>query len=69
MGLAWLRQGESTWNLQDRIQGSTNESTLTDLGKEQARRVGDALKEKRFDNCVSSPLTRFAEFFFFFFFW
>jgi len=32
-----VRHGMSTWNLQSRIQGSSDEPELTDFGKEQVR--------------------------------
>jgi Histidine phosphatase superfamily (branch 1) len=35
--IVMVRHGQTTWNLQNRIQGSTNESQLTERGRQQAR--------------------------------
>jgi hypothetical protein len=32
-----VRHGLTTWNVEKRIQGSSNESTLTEFGREQVR--------------------------------
>ncbi|KAK9869095.1 hypothetical protein WJX84_011988 [Apatococcus fuscideae] len=53
-----VRHGLATWSAAGRIQGSSNESELTDFGKEQAERVRDALTRMPFDSCFTSPLTR-----------
>ena len=53
-----FRHGQSTYNVAGRIQGQTNDSVLTDLGKEQAKAVGEKLKTKDIDVIVSSPLYR-----------
>ncbi len=39
-----LRHGLTTWNAEGRIQGSSNESTLTPAGRKQAARCRDALR-------------------------
>lgn len=57
-----LRHGESTFNLEDRIQGSSNASVLTERGREQARLAGSSIRNIAFDACVSSPLNRACEF-------
>ena len=42
-----FRHGQSTYNVTGRIQGQTNDSVLTDLGKEQAKAVGEKLKKTK----------------------
>lgn len=56
-----LRHGTSTWNAAKRIQGSSNESCLTDAGRAQAQRCAAALTEVPFDACFASDLTRSKE--------
>eukprot|EP00891_Asterochloris_glomerata_P008943 jgi/Astpho2/8943/Aster-x1553 len=57
----FFRHGETTWNLESRIQGRTNESELTDLGKLQALQCQAALSNMHFDSCFTSPLDRARE--------
>jgi probable phosphoglycerate mutase len=38
-----VRHGQSTWNVERRLQGQTAHPPLTDLGREQARRAADRL--------------------------
>ena len=54
-----MRHGESQWNLENRFTGWTDVD-LTDLGRDQARRAGELLKEKgfTFDLAYTSVLTR-----------
>jgi serine/threonine-protein phosphatase PGAM5 len=54
----FVRHGHSTWNEQSRIQGNTNESELTEIGRLQAVKARDALQGLQFDSCFSSPHTR-----------
>eukprot|EP00873_Tetraselmis_striata_P045220 jgi/Tetstr1/465484/TSEL_010168.t1 len=56
--VVFVRHGLSTWNQEGRIQGDTDESTLTPGGEEQARMVKDALIDIPFDSCFSSPIMR-----------
>lgn len=58
----WLiRHGESLGNLEQRIQGS-DDSPLTDLGREQARLVAARLaQEAQLSEVISSSLSRAAE--------
>ena len=56
-----VRHGQSTWNAEGRIQGSTDHSVLTEKGKEQARVSGEMLAQDRFDTLIHSPLARAAE--------
>ena len=53
-----FRHGQSTYNVVGRIQGQTNDSVLTNLGKEQAKEVGKKLKSKDIEVIISSPLFR-----------
>ena len=41
-----FRHGQSTYNLAGRTQGQTNDSVLTDLGKQQALDIGKKLQNK-----------------------
>lgn len=54
-----MRHGESQWNLENRFTGWTDVD-LTELGRDQARRAGELLKEKgfNFDLAYTSVLTR-----------
>ncbi|XP_010527679.1 PREDICTED: probable 2-carboxy-D-arabinitol-1-phosphatase isoform X2 [Tarenaya hassleriana] len=53
-----IRHGLSSWNEEGRIQGSSNKSVLTEIGKAQARRCREALEDIHFDRCFSSPISR-----------
>lgn len=53
-----FRHGQSTYNVAGRTQGQTNDSVLTEQGKEQAVKVGEKLKDKGIDIIVTSPLKR-----------
>ena len=54
-----MRHGESQWNLENRFTGWTDVD-LTELGRDQARRAGELLREKgfSFDLAYTSVLTR-----------
>jgi 2,3-bisphosphoglycerate-dependent phosphoglycerate mutase len=54
-----MRHGESQWNLENRFTGWTDVD-LTDLGREQARKAGQMLKDQgyEFDIAFTSVLTR-----------
>lgn len=56
-----VRHGQSTYNLQGRIQGHCDESSLTELGQQQARKVGAALLGIPFDVVYSSSLQRASQ--------
>jgi probable phosphoglycerate mutase len=53
-----VRHGQSTYNLESRIQGRLDASVLTEKGTADARQVGDALKGIKFDAAYCSPLKR-----------
>ncbi|MEM8546084.1 MAG: histidine phosphatase family protein [Cyanobacteria bacterium P01_H01_bin.119] len=53
-----VRHGQSTYNLQGRIQGLCDESFLTELGQTQASKVGHALLGLPIDAVYCSPLKR-----------
>lgn len=55
------RHGQSTYNLEGLIQGWSEKSVLTDLGKQQAYSLGDKLKAIKFDRIISSDLQRAKE--------
>ena len=55
-----LRHGLSTYNVQGRIQGRDDDSTLTAAGEAMASRTGEALAGLRLDAVLSSPLRRAA---------
>ncbi|KAF9591144.1 hypothetical protein IFM89_002099 [Coptis chinensis] len=53
-----VRHGQSTWNEQGRIQGSSNFSILTQKGETQADISRQMLLNDTFDVCFASPLAR-----------
>ncbi|KAK9787846.1 hypothetical protein WJX73_001570 [Symbiochloris irregularis] len=57
-----VRHGLTTWNENKRIQGDSDEATLTPFGEEQAERVRQALSHKHFDSCFVSPIQRAYKF-------
>ncbi|MET3809383.1 histidine phosphatase family protein [Arthrobacter sp. UYEF3] len=57
---ALVRHGQTDWNAQRRLQGSTD-IPLNDVGRGQARDAVAALFEYEWDALVSSPLSRAAE--------
>ena len=58
--LLLVRHGLSSFNLERRIQGRDDLSNLSDEGHEQARKLGESLKDVAFDAVYSSPLRRAA---------
>ena len=60
MQLYLVRHGETDWNLQRRIQGSTD-IPLNDTGRAQARETGRLLARRSWDAIYASPLTRAFE--------
>ncbi len=55
------RHGQSTFNVLKKIQGHTNISVLTDIGRNQALESAQKLKDKNIDIIISSPLMRAYE--------
>ncbi|WP_104140308.1 histidine phosphatase family protein [Arthrobacter sp. ZGTC131] len=58
--LALVRHGQTDWNAQRRLQGSTD-IPLNDVGRGQARDAVAVLSDYEWDAIVSSPLSRAAE--------
>ena len=56
--LVLVRHGLSSFNLEHRIQGRDDLSSLSEAGLLQARQTGEALRDVRFDAAYSSPLRR-----------
>ena len=53
----FVRHGETEWNLKGMLQGKQN-SPLTEKGRAQAAKLGEALKGVEFDGLYSSPMGR-----------
>jgi probable phosphoglycerate mutase len=53
-----VRHGQSTYNIERRIQGRTDASTLTEKGTQDAIKAGQALSGISFQAIYSSPLQR-----------
>lgn len=53
-----VRHGQSTWNEEGRIQGSSNFSLLTHKGEMEAQNARQMLLKDTFDVCFHSPLAR-----------
>lgn len=60
MEVYFLRHGETAWNLERRIQGSTAWTDLTDEGVRLAKATLDGMRAQglRFDRLFTSPYTR-----------
>jgi phosphoserine phosphatase len=56
-----VRHGESTYNVEGRVQGHCDKSVLTPKGEAMAESVGQALMGISFDAIYSSPLQRAAK--------
>ncbi|NLY85884.1 MAG: histidine phosphatase family protein [Tissierellia bacterium] len=55
-----IRHGQSEWNLLSKVQGQ-KDANLTDLGREQARKLGERLIDEDIDIIYSSDLSRALE--------
>jgi probable phosphoglycerate mutase len=53
-----VRHGESSFNVERRVQGHIDQSLLTETGQADARKVGAAFADLQFDAVYSSPLQR-----------
>ncbi|KAI6669892.1 hypothetical protein NL676_004777 [Syzygium grande] len=53
-----VRHGQSTWNAEGRIQGSSDFAVLTKKGEAQAETSRQMLIDDSFDVCFTSPLAR-----------
>ncbi len=58
--LILVRHGQSQWNLENRFTGWTD-VPLTDRGREDAAKAGEALSTFRFDRAFTSKLVRASE--------
>ena len=59
--ILWVRHGQSTWNVLDRLQGHELSPPLTDLGREQAQDAAESLADRGVVRLLSSPATRALE--------
>lgn len=57
MKLFLVRHGQSQWNLENRFTGWKNPD-ITELGKEEAKKAGQLLKNEKIDFAFTSVLTR-----------
>lgn len=60
MELYFVRHGQTDWNAQGKIQGSTD-IPLNDTGREQAMEAQKKLNDVLFNHAISSPLVRAYE--------
>jgi glucosyl-3-phosphoglycerate phosphatase len=59
--ILWVRHGQSTWNVIDRLQGHELSPPLTDLGRDQAGHAADALVGRGVVRLLRSPAVRALE--------
>lgn len=57
----FARHGQSTWNLERRVQGRSHEPPLTDLGREQAQQAAEVVRRLNPMRIVSSDQIRAAQ--------
>lgn len=57
----WVRHGQSTWNVLDRLQGHELSPPLTDLGRTQAAEAAESLADLGVAHLLSSPAVRAQE--------
>lgn len=56
--ILWVRHGQSTWNVIDRMQGHELSPPLTELGREQAEQTANLLGDRGVVRILSSPAVR-----------
>ena len=56
--ILWVRHGQSTWNVIDRMQGHELSPPLTELGREQSALTADLLADQGVVRILSSPAVR-----------
>lgn len=56
--ILWVRHGQSTWNVIDRMQGHELSPPLTELGREQAAQTAALLEGQGVVRILSSPAVR-----------
>src|SRR5258708_30459721 len=56
-----IQHGQTTWNLVHRLPGQLPGNELTDTGREQAKRLAQALTVLPLSAIISSPLERAVE--------
>lgn len=61
MRLFLVRHGQSTWNVEKRLQGQTSHPPLTELGRAQAAQAAEKLQELSPTSILSSDLLRAVE--------
>ena len=59
--ILWVRHGQSTWNVIDRMQGHELSPPLTELGREQAALTAELLADRGVVRILSSPAVRARE--------
>jgi len=59
--ILWVRHGQSTWNVLDRLQGQTAHPPLTDLGRAQAAHAAGTLIDAGAVRLLTSPAVRARE--------
>lgn len=58
MRLYFVRHGETINNKQHVFNGGSVDPVLTEMGQQEAQRLGNYLADVKFDRCFSSPLKR-----------
>lgn len=59
--ILWVRHGQSTWNVIDRMQGQAVHPPLTELGRDQAAGAAEQLAGLGVTEVLSSPAVRARE--------
>ena len=59
--ILWVRHGQSTWNVLDRMQGHELSPPLTELGRQQAGQAAEALVDAGVVRVLTSPAVRAKE--------